>query len=99
VADIPRFVARFQVTNGGGTFDSQAPGRLRGDGLDVPRIKFTVRKTLEQAPNTAEIEIFNLSKTTIDSILQRVVKRIEFSPEERAQLAAAGASSMPIEQI
>jgi hypothetical protein len=99
VADIPRFAARLEITNGGGTFDSQAPGRLRGDGLDVPRIKFRLRKSLEQTPNTAEIEIFNLGKTTVDLILQRVVKRIEFTPEERAQLAAAGASSTPIEKI
>jgi hypothetical protein len=99
MARLPRFVARLQITNGGGTFDSQAPGLLRGDGVDVPRIAFTVKKTLEQAPNTADIKIYNLSKETIDLILQTVVRRIEFTAAERAELEAAGASSTPIEQI
>ncbi len=99
MAKIPRFVARLQIGHGGGVFDSQSPGILRGDGLDVPRIAFTLRKSLDPAPNTCEIKIYNLAKKTVDLILQRVVKRIEFTPAERAQLQAAGASSMPITQV
>lgn len=93
----PLFQARLQVTNGGGTFDSQGTTELRGDGLDVPRIEFTVNKTLDPTPNTAEIRISNLSQATLDKITGTVTKRIEFTPEEQAQLAAAGASSQPFE--
>lgn len=87
---IPQFVARCEITNGDGTFDSEPPGEVRGDGLDVCRVKFKVKKTLDPAPNTAEIELFNLDQATIDLITGTVRKRIEYTPEDRDQLRELG---------
>lgn len=109
----PRLQARVQVTNGGttfgspgsevvegaGTFDSLSPVPVRGDGLDEVRISFSVTKTLDPAPNTAEVTLWNLSQERIDQICGTVRKRIAFSPEEKLQLEQAGASSTPIEQV
>lgn len=94
---IPRLIARLEITNAQGQFDSQPPGATRGDGLDVARISFSVTKTLSSTPNTGEISIYNLSDATIEKITGTVRKRIEFTAEEKAQLLAAGASAAPIE--
>jgi hypothetical protein len=95
----PQLRVRCEITNGDGTWDSQSPGPLRGDGLDVPRIKATVIKTLDPVPNTAEIRIFNLSERTIDLITGTVRKTIDFTPAQQAELRAAGASALPFEVI
>lgn len=95
----PRLRTRLQITNGGGTFDSASPFIVRGDALDEVRIEFEVIKTLDPTPNTATITIYNLSQKTIDQICGTVRKRIEFTPEERAQLEAFGASSAPVEVV
>lgn len=93
----PLFQARLQLRNALGLFDSQGLVPLSGDGLDVPRIEFTVNKTLDPTPNTAEIKIHNLSATTLDLITGTVRKRIEFSFADTAILLAAGASATPLE--
>jgi hypothetical protein len=93
----PQLRVRLEVTNGGGTFDSQGTSAPRGDGLDVPRIEATVNKTLDSVPNTAEIKIYNLSDKTIDLITGTVRKRLEFTPAQQAELLAAGASAQPLE--
>jgi hypothetical protein len=96
---LPRVLARLEVTNGAGTFDSQNPAPSRGDGLDSARIAFEVTKTLEPTPNTAIVRIWNLSQATIDRITGTVRKRLEWSPTERAELAAAGLAATPIEVV
>lgn len=93
----PRLLARLQVTNGLGTFDSQNPAKRRGDTLDSVRISATVTKTIDPTPNTAEIELFNLADETVDSITGTVRVRQEWTPEEKAELLAKGASADPIE--
>lgn len=95
----PRFLARLEVTNGGGTFDSQNPAPRRGDTLDSARIAFKVEKTLDPAPNQAEISIYNLSQQRIDQITGTVRKRIEWTPEEREELLALGLSAAPVETV
>jgi len=96
---LPRLLARVEITNGGGTFDSQNPSPTRGDGLDEARISFDVERTLDPSPNTAKIRLWNLSQETIDLITGTVRKRIEWTAEEKAELAALGASSAPIEAV
>jgi hypothetical protein len=93
----PRLLARLEITNGLGTFDSGAPP-TRSSSLAAPRIEWKVDKTLDPTPNTAEISIWNPSQDTVDKIRETVRTRIEWTPEERAELLAAGASAQPIEQ-
>jgi hypothetical protein len=94
---LPRLVARVEITNAQGEFDSQNPSPRAGDTLDSVRIAFTVEKSLEAVPNKATIRLWNLSRRTLDRIQGTVRKRIEWTPEEKAALLAAGASAQPVE--
>jgi hypothetical protein len=88
----PQLFARCRITNGTGTFDSGNP--LTADRI---RIQAAGTWTLEPTPNTIEIRLYNLEPETADLISGTVRKRIDWTPEERAQLIAAGASAAPIE--
>lgn len=89
----PVFVARLRVTNALGLFDSLDPVPF----AEQARIKFTVTKSLESEPNTATIEVYNLSPIMANLIRGVVRRRIEFSPLEKAALLLAGASAAPVE--
>jgi hypothetical protein len=89
----PRLIARLQITNGDGTFDSR-PTDVAEDDI---RIEWDVRKSLEQTPNTAVIKVYNLSPQRIEQIQGVVVSRTEWTLEEREALRQAGASTQPIE--
>jgi len=95
----PRLLARVEITNAQGLWDSQNPNPRLGDTLDSVRISFEVRKTLESTPNTAEITIWNLSPATVNRITGTVRKRLDWTPEQRQQLVAAGADSTPVELV
>lgn len=86
----PQLRVRCEITNGGGTFDSQGSEQVRGDGLDVPRIEATVTKTLDPVPNTAEIKIYNPSEATLDLITGTVRKRTEYTNADRQALYDLG---------
>ena len=94
---LPRLLARLEVTNAQGLFDSQAT--TTGDSLTVPRISWTVTKTLDPTANTAEIRIYNLSQETVDLITGTVRVRTEWTALEKLELLSFGASAAPIETI
>lgn len=94
----PRLLARLEVTNAQGQWDSRNPSPRPGDGRDSVRIAWSVRKTLDQEPNEAEIKVWNLAPETVDKICGTVRRRFDWTPEERAQLYAAGASAAPVER-
>jgi hypothetical protein len=89
----PVLVARLRVTNALGLFDSLDPKPF----AEQVRIKATVTKNLESAPNKATIDLYNLSDIMTDLIRGVVRRRVEFSALERAQLMLAGASTIPVE--
>jgi hypothetical protein len=89
----PVFVARLQVLNALGLFDSLNVEPF----AEQCRIKFSVKKSLETEPNTATIDLYNLNDLTINLIRGVVRSRIEWSATEKAALMVAGASAAPVE--
>lgn len=90
----PICVARLRITNANGFFDSLNP--IPGE--EQIRIRATVKRSLRSEPNSAEIEVFNLSPSTTTLITGTVKRLIEFTPEQKAELLAAGASAAPFEE-
>lgn len=90
----PIFVARLRITNAGGIWDS-----LNRGSLVQPRIVFDVVKSLSGTANRALIEVYNLHPDTVAKITQVVRTRLDWTPAERAELLAAGASADPAEII
>ena len=88
----PVLVARLRIINGGGTFDSLSAGRIQ------PRITWSTSASLANEPNSCTVGIYNLAPETIAKCRGVVTVRQEWTPEERAQLFAAGASAEPFEQ-
>jgi len=89
----PIFVCRLRVTNAGGTWDSLNID----DPREQPRIAGVVRRSLSQEPNTADVRVYNLAPDTVARITGVVTTRLDWTPAERAQLLAAGASTAPLE--
>lgn len=92
----PIFVARLRVTNGDGTFDSLGDVDARGE---RPRIQADIVRSLANEPNTANVRIYNLAEDTIAKITGTVRSRIDWTPQEREALLAAGASAEPVELV
>jgi hypothetical protein len=88
-------VARVKVLNPLGFFDSLNPVPFGPLG----RIRFSVSHNLNNEPNTAVIELFNLSPDTVAKIGGVVKSRKNWTPEERAQLALQGKLGIPPEII
>lgn len=89
----PVLVAQLRVTNALGAFDSLNPAPFAVQ----PRISFTVKHSLSSAANTASISIYNLAPDTIAKVTGTVTRRYDWTPAERAELLAAGASAAPFE--
>ena len=85
------FVARAVITNEAGSWDSLGP-----DGTS-PRMKGKATFSLKEDPNELALEIYNLAPETVQDITGKVSVRHDWTPAERAELMAKGASTAPFE--
>lgn len=91
-------VARVEILNPAGEWDSKPP-RLRDDGTGQYDIEIDATFTLEPTPNKATVRVANLPAERLDQLRGRVRRRIEWTPEQRAELRAAGDSGESMELI
>lgn len=68
-------------------------------GTESVGISWQVAKALASEPNTATITLSNLSPRSRDSICEVVRKSITWTPQQLAELQAAGASTAPADII